>query len=133
MERGDFYGSTGVELEDVVVTESTLEIQIRPERGVTYETEFIGTVRGFDQTATPLPDVEGLPVTRRYSPEIGTVLATVPGITPRYRLTGNELYVRARVRSSRPKSNPYREGEVEMAWVQPVVPSGTADRRTGGP
>jgi hypothetical protein len=34
---------------------------------------------------------------------------------------GDEIYVRARVTSSKVKENPYREGEFEMAWTQPLV------------
>ena len=40
-------------------------------------------------------------------------------------MTGDELYVRARVTSSRKHPNPFAEGDMEMAWVQPVV--GPAD------
>jgi len=49
------------------------------------------------------------------------VLAEVEGPTPSYTFTGDELYVRARVVSSRLKENPYHEGEYETAWTQPVV------------
>jgi hypothetical protein len=37
-------------------------------------------------------------------------------------MRGDELYVRARVVSSKPKANPAYAGEVEMAWTQPVRP-----------
>jgi hypothetical protein len=37
-------------------------------------------------------------------------------------MTGNELYVRARVTSSKPMANPVVAGEVETAWLQPVQP-----------
>jgi hypothetical protein len=33
------------------------------------------------------------------------------------------MYVRAKVISTKLKKNPYREGELEAAWVQPVVPA----------
>jgi len=36
-------------------------------------------------------------------------------------MAGNELYVRARVTSSKPHPNPFAEGDHEMAWVQPVL------------
>ena len=68
-----------------------------------------------------LPDMGGLPVTRRYSADIGTVVAQVPGLEPEYAFSGDEIYVRARVRSSKPVENPVHAGEVQMAWVQPVV------------
>ena len=32
------------------------------------------------------------------------------------------MYVRAKVTSSKPHPNPYAEGDVEVAWTQPVVP-----------
>jgi hypothetical protein len=121
MEAGDFYASTGVTLADVVPSPDGLALRIDGEPGVTYLTEFIGTRTGFDTAVQELPDVAGLPVTHRYSAEIGTVLAEVPGLEPRYTFTGDEIYVRARVRSSKPVSNPVHAGEVQMAWVQPVV------------
>jgi hypothetical protein len=60
-------------------------------------------------------------VTRSYSKDIGAVLATVTGTSARYAITGDEIYVRERVTSSKLKENPYREGEFERAWTQPVV------------
>jgi hypothetical protein len=36
-------------------------------------------------------------------------------------LKGDELYVRAKVISSKPKANGVRSDEVESAWVQPQV------------
>jgi hypothetical protein len=66
-------------------------------------------------------NAEGDTLSRRYSNDVGRVLAEVTGSTAEYTLTGDELYVRAKVISSRPKENPYREGEFEMAWTQPWV------------
>lgn len=65
---------------------------------------------------------QALPLTRRYSADVGKVLAKVTGTNPSYTLKGDELYVRAQVVSSRPKANYYRKGEMESAWVQPLVP-----------
>ena len=122
LERGDFYATTGVRLGDVRATAEGLSLRIRAEPGVSYVTEFIGTRRGYDSTTSTLPEVAGLPVARRYSDDIGVVLARVEGASPAYRFTGDELYVRARVRSSAPKDNPVVRGEVQRAWTQPVVP-----------
>ena len=36
-------------------------------------------------------------------------------------MTGDELYVRARVISSRLHPNPFAEGDLETAWVQLVL------------
>lgn len=43
MEAGSFYASTGVELEDVEVTEARLEIRIRHRGDFRYTTQFIGS------------------------------------------------------------------------------------------
>jgi hypothetical protein len=122
MEAGDFYASTGVTLTDVMVSPDRLALRIAEESGVTYVTEFIGTRTGYDRTVLPVPDDSaGLPVTHRYSADIGTVLAAVQGPNPEYMFAGDEIYVRARVRSSEPAENPVRSGEVQTAWVQPVA------------
>lgn len=121
MEAGDFYASTGVVLEDVRVAGDALEIAIAGEPGVTYRTEFIGTRAGYDATATPVQDADGVHVTRRYSEEIGSVLADVSGTAPAYRFAGDELYVRARVTSSRTAPHATRTGEAQRAWTQPIV------------
>lgn len=121
MEAGDFYGSSGVVLDDVAHADGRLTLRIRPAEGVTYTTRFIGTRVGYPAPMENDSVVDGSSVAKRYSDEIGTILAEVPGTSPSYVMTGDELYVRAKVISSKPKENPYREGEVEVAWVQPVV------------
>lgn len=121
MEAGEFYASTGVALAEIVSSRKRLVLRIDGEPGVEYLTEFIGTREGFDRSVAEVPDVNGRPVTGRYSADIGTVLAAVPGLRPEYAFTGYEIYVRARVRSSRPPANPVHAGERETAWVQPVV------------
>jgi hypothetical protein len=42
MEAGEFYATTGVELDDLVITTSTIEIRIRQHQNFKYTTEFIG-------------------------------------------------------------------------------------------
>jgi len=61
-----------------------------------------------------------LPVTQRYSNEIGQVLATVEGTKATYKLTGRELYVRAMVEASKPPEKPTYAGQKAQAWTQPV-------------
>ena len=120
MERGDFYGSTGVVLDDLILDTNKIQLKIVGKGGVTYRTEFRGTRVNHDSTSMPV-EVDGAAVTRRYSDEIGEVLAIVEGLEPVYQFEGNEMYVRAKVISSEPKENPYEEGEFEMAWTQPVI------------
>ena len=102
MEAGNFYSTTGVVLEDVHFENGRLAIKIRAEAGIKYTTRFIGT--------------------RRNTSSIGQTLAEISGEQAEYVMTGDELYVRATVISTKPKQNPYRAGEVEVAWTQPVVP-----------
>jgi hypothetical protein len=74
LEAGVFYASTGVVLDDVVITERRLQIRVRQRGDFKYTTEFIGAG--------------------------GRVLARVGGAEPAYELKGGETYVRARVRDS---------------------------------
>jgi hypothetical protein len=124
MEAGDFYATSGVVLDEVRRDEKELRLAIRAEPGVTYKTHFIATMRDARFDAEPRRDADGkeLRVTRIYSDEIGKVVAEVEGPSPRYAFTGNELYVRAKVISSKPHPNPYTKGDVEAAWTQPFLP-----------
>ena len=122
MEQGDFYASSGVRLKDVRRETKRLAIEIESEPGVTYKTQFIGTRKGYDPASEPVM-VEGRPInsTRRYSKDIGALLAEVEGTSPSYTLKGDEIYVRAKIVSSKLKENPSTEGDRETAWVQPVI------------
>ncbi len=123
MEAGDFYASTGVHLKGIRRTKNKLSIKVDAEPGVTYTTQFIGTRRGFDAHSEPVLDQDGKEIrtTRRYSEDIGRVLQETKGTSASYKLKGDEIYVRAKVVSSRPKANPSSDGDHEAAWVQPVV------------
>jgi hypothetical protein len=127
MEAGDFYASSGVTLTEVTRADGTLSLKIQGEPGVTYTTQFIGTRRGYDPTSQliDLPEKEattrkGLPH-RRYSKDVGAVLAEVKGTTAAYTLQGDEIYVRAKIISSKTKPNASVAGEAECAWTQPLV------------
>lgn len=121
---GDFYASSGVTLRDVRYSskDRTLSLEIEPESSARYTTWFIGTKKGYDSTRKPVLDGEDkpLPVTQRYSGDVGRVLATAEGTTPRYTLTGDELYIRAVVTSTLPPDNPSFPDQLKQAWTQPV-------------
>lgn len=74
LETGDFYASTGVELEEVAAAGPELRIRIKPSPGMKYTTYFLGAS--------------------------GEVLAKSFEEIAIYRFRGNERYVRARVQSS---------------------------------
>jgi len=107
MERGSFYVSTGVLLDAVAFDGSTLTIIIREEEGLEYTIQFIGTISGQDETGQTSTS--------------GELLKEVIATTASYTLINSDVFVRAKVISSRLKENPYREGEMERAWTQPVV------------
>jgi len=124
LEAGEFYSSSGVTLADVVWRDNKLTVRIAPEEGVTYTTEFIGTRRPIDWRSKPVIDRKGhqLATTRLYSSGLGAVLAEERGTNVSYTCQGDELYVRARVTSSKLKHNAVVKDEREMAWTQPVQP-----------
>jgi hypothetical protein len=126
IDRGDFYSTTGVTLNDIGFDGREITVDIKPEEGVTYTTEYIGTLSGFDTSSTPALDGEGNEIantTRTYSEEIGQVLAVSNDLSSSYTFTGNELYVRVRITSSADQVDRIT-GEVigkQVAWVQPVI------------
>ena len=125
IEAGRFYSSSGVSLSSVAANGDSLSIEVLPEEGVTYRTDFIGTLRDFDDKSDPAalaPELED-EFTRKYSQDVGKVLKSVEGTSASYRCTGDEIYVRAVVVASRLHPNPSEAGEFERAWVQPMIVS----------
>ena len=74
LENGDFYASSGVEIEDIVVEDRRIEVHIRQSGSFKYTTHFVGAG--------------------------GRILAETGANPAVYELTGPELYVRAVVRDS---------------------------------
>lgn len=100
MERGDFYASTGVELQEVTFRKDKLHVAVAPEAGVSYTIQFWGAGR---------------------SGEKGKLLREVKGVKATYKIKRKLLYTRAKIISSRLQENPFEEGDKETAWTQPVV------------
>ncbi len=107
IQSGNFYASSGVILEDVQFNPQTLTIslKIKSDGDATFMTQFIGTPKG---------------ITDLNSDQIGMTFATVSGPNPTYTLTGQELYVRALITSSKPPVNPSLKDQKKQAWTQPV-------------
>lgn len=124
MQRGDYYASTGVTLEDVKFDKATkkLSIKIKGEHGVSYTTEFRGTLRNYDRAVKEVPadPKDSHPVRLEYTADVGKVLAKSESLTPEYRLTGDELFVRATITSTKKPANPVWAEQNEQAWTQPV-------------
>ena len=121
--RGEFYSSSGVTLQEVEMTEAGIALSIAPREGVRYTTRFIGTPKGVDLSSVPVRDEDGneLRTTRVYSEEIGQVLFETKDLEPGYTFTGDELYVRVVVTSEVVHPNPTDEGDFEKAWTQPTL------------
>ena len=71
LERGDFYASTGVVLEEVVAGATGMTVKVKPEASSKYRIQFIGAG--------------------------GRVLSDVGDVAATYTFTGDEGYVRAKV------------------------------------
>lgn len=99
MEKGDFYSSTGVELEKLHFAKGQLQVAVKEEENISYTILFYGS-RG-DET--------------------GMLLKEVKGTQANYELKEGDLYVRAKIISDQLKENPYQEGEFEVAWTQPYL------------
>jgi hypothetical protein len=74
LERGNFYASNGVVLNDVAVSASSMTVTVAPQSTAKYRIQFIGNG--------------------------GRILNEVPDVTGSYAITGSEGYVRARVLDS---------------------------------
>jgi hypothetical protein len=125
MEAGEFYASSGVVLDGLHNNGKQMAVEIAAEPGVDYAIQFIGTRRGYDDRSEPVksPDGGDQRVTRRYSSDVGKVLAEARGTSARYSFAGDELYVRAHIVSTKRKENSPVEGEFEQAWTQPATPA----------
>jgi predicted metal-dependent phosphoesterase TrpH len=126
LSQGDFYVSTGVEMEDIIFDNAsgTLTVKVKPVDGTKYRIKFIGTKNNFDRTVEPF-DVEATdknPARRcwTFSKDIGIELAAVDGIQASYQLKADDLYVRAVIISDEKKT--IRGGitpDTSSAWTQP--------------
>lgn len=102
LERGDFYSSTGVVLEDVIASERSLAVKIKTEGVSKYRVQFIG--RG------------------------GQILTEVAEPAATYTFKGDEGYVRAKVIESngrmawvQPVSVATRSSSASLGWTAPVL------------
>src|SRR5688500_9999739 len=127
MEAGEFYASTGVVLNHVLRTTNRMAVSIQAEPGVTYRTQFYGTRKGYTRGSHLIAQPPGekeprrtLPQ-RKYSRDVGALLTEVAGTNASYTFRGDEIYVRAKIVSSRHKINGSAGGEYETAWTQPLV------------
>lgn len=124
MQKGDFYASTGVLLNEVSFDETSreLKVKIKGEPGVKYHIEFRGTAKNYDRAVqeVPAPADDNHPVRLKHSEDVGKLLSSSDGTEARYKMTGDELYVRAIITSDKIMTNPATPGQLQKAWTQPV-------------
>jgi hypothetical protein len=101
MEAGDFYGSTGVTLSEIIEKDNKLSVAVAGEEGVVYTIQFIGVRQG---------------------EEMSSVLMEKKGVAAEFELEEDIVFVRAKIVSDKYKENPFKEGDFETAWTQPVIP-----------
>lgn len=99
MEAGRFYASTGVVLEELSFDPRKIAIRVKKEDTVTYKIQFIGVRKGGNRSE---------------------LLKEVAGTEAEYVLSSKDLFVRARIISSRIKEDSGVDGDLETAWTQPV-------------
>ncbi|MGZ5135165.1 MAG: hypothetical protein ACXWCG_08445, partial [Flavitalea sp.] len=104
MEKGDFYSTTGVVLDQLDYKDQILTIAVQPSAGIEYTIQFWGAGRS-----------------KNSSEKIGVLLKEVKGTNASYKLRKENLYVRAKIISTKLKQNPYTSGDLETAWTQPVT------------
>jgi hypothetical protein len=106
----------------VSFTKGKLRIRIHAEPGVTYRTQILGTLKGYDATTKEesMPAGDAHPTRNRYSDDVGRTLATISGVEIDWQPSGQELYFRASITSSKPHPNPSFKDQKEMAWTQPM-------------
>jgi len=98
MRKGDYYASTGVDLQDVQVTHEAYTVDVQQREGVRQRVKFLGLREGASEA------------------QILKEGTRDPAV---YTWRGDEIWVRAKVVSDRPHQNPQHPGEVERAWTQP--------------
>tara|TARA_R110002072_G_scaffold203257_1_gene361244 strand:- start:5122 stop:6405 length:1284 start_codon:yes stop_codon:yes gene_type:complete len=98
MRKGDYYASTGVDLEDIQVTREAYTVDVQEREGVKHRVKFFGLRQGETEVQILM---EG---------------ARDPAV---YTWRGDEVWVRAKVITDRPHLNPQHADEVERAWTQP--------------
>ena len=99
LQAGDFYASTGVELIELKFENNRLSLEIKAENNVNYKIQFIGVRKGSTKSE---------------------ILKSTTATNASFAIPEDVLFVRAKIISDKKKKNPYKVGDTEVAWTQPV-------------
>ena len=100
MEAGNFYSTTGVELDEVILEGGKLSIVVKEKPGISYQISFIGSKVG---------DVDA------------QEFSTIQGSQASFEITDDILFVRCKITSTKLQDNSIEDILYEMAWTQPVT------------
>ena len=100
MEEGQFYASTGVELDRLEIDSQRISITVAAETGINYHIAFIGCRDGASDPEV-FKEVEGEQATFDFTKDI--------------------LFIRCKITSTKRHENPIENLIYEMAWTQPVL------------
>jgi len=100
MEAGNFYSTTGVELDEVILEGGKLSIVVKEKPGVSYQISFIGSKVG---------DVDA------------QEFSTIQDSQASFEITDDILFVRCKITSTKLQDNSIEDILYEMAWTQPVT------------
>lgn len=128
MHHGDFFASTGASFDNIEFSRAkrTLEVKVLPTEGVGYKIHFITTKKNFSHSTSvvevPAVRGHGKRQVTVYSKEIGKIVKSVEGLSASYTMAADDLYVRAKIESSRPSAyDGHFHPKVEVAWSQPFA------------
>ena len=96
-------------LKDIKKNNQSYFIHIIEKPGIRYKTQFIGSINNMNY------------LDEKNINKIGHILFETESNPAKYNFTGEEMYVRAKIVSDKIQDNPYSEGDLEMAWTQPVI------------
>ena len=102
MERGQFYASTGVELNHLDFDGNSISVEVKNEPAITYTISFVGCRLGNTEPKE---------------------LASIVGNQASFEVSQDLLFVRCKIMSSKLQENPIEDLIYEMAWTQPVRPT----------
>lgn len=104
METGDFYATTGVLLKEVQSKKNRLSVEVEPKPGTQYTIQFWGA-----RPSTSSAEKDRV------------LLKEIRGTKGSFKLSSQDLFVRAKIISNTPQANPFQEGDLETAWTQPLT------------
>lgn len=122
IQKGNFYSSTGVSIDNIFVSNNEIKIDIKNINNEEFTTQFIGTKVNFDQETIKNNNLNQSKLFSNltYSDDIGEILYETKENPAVYKFVGNEIYVRAKIISNQGHHNQATVNDFKKAWLQPI-------------